>query len=565
MKDCCERDGETCRITVGTGSQRNLVEKFRGKFIREAQMIAGMEHPNIIRVTDVFEENGTAYYVMDYLPGGSLADNVKKYGPLTEAKAEEYIRQVADALSYIHSRNTVHLDVKPSNILLNAKGEAVLIDFGISKHYDDSGEQTSSTPVGISKGYAPLEQGRDGDVSQFKPTTDIYALGATLYYLVTGTVPPEASIVNEDGLTRPQGVSDSFWSVITGAMQPHRKNRPVDIDAFLAQLDGTNTKYVPEDDDEATTVIKPPKRPRLVWLWCLLGVLACAIVYVFFDHKGTAVESLGSIIVSSSPLGASIYLDGKDTEKTTPDTLKGVSIGVHSISLHLDGYMEFKDSVSVDEGGMSFISSELKKAVVIPLTNSHPEDSINTTQNGQVSVNSPSGSVSTVTSTSEKNDTFIRLSLNKNKVAVGEPIIATLKLFDNTNRLTGFEDVEFPKFNDFQIKEIEAPQSIEFQRELVDGEIYNTAILRRWELTPQKAGILTIDSCKMVCLVHVKIPKQQTGSSIEDFFDEYITQRKHVSTPSCNVTVTQTSPHTEATASQSGENHFSDAPQTAAP
>lgn len=254
MKDSCERDGDICHVTVGTGSQSNLVKKFRRKFIREAQMIAGMEHPNIIRVTDVFEENGTAYYVMDYLPGGSLADKVKKDGPLTEAKAEQYIRQVADALSYIHSRNTVHLDVKPSNILLNAKDETVLIDFGISKHYDDSGEQTSSTPIGISKGYAPLEQGRDGDVSQFKPSTDIYALGATLYYLITGIVPAEASIVNEDGLTRPQGITDRLWGAINKAMQPRQKDRPQSVDDFLSCLvlsdyvvDSSNT---PAQDEE---------------------------------------------------------------------------------------------------------------------------------------------------------------------------------------------------------------------------------------------------------------------------------------------------------------------------
>ena len=236
MKDCCERDGSTSLVTVGTGSQRYLVEKFRGKFIKEAQMIAGMHHPHIVSVTDVFEENGTAYYVMEKLPGGSLADMIKKDGPFPEAKAEVYIRQIADALAYIHLRNTVHLDVKPANILLNEKGDAILIDFGISKHYDDSGEQTSSTPVGISKGYAPLEQNQDGDVSQFKPSTDIYALGATFYHLVTAKIPPEASIVNEDGLERPQSISDRVWTAIRKAMQPRRKDRPQSIPEFLNLL-----------------------------------------------------------------------------------------------------------------------------------------------------------------------------------------------------------------------------------------------------------------------------------------------------------------------------------------
>jgi serine/threonine protein kinase len=264
MKDCCERDESSSQVTVGTGSQRQLVEKFRGKFIREAQMIASMDHSNIVRVIDVFEENGTAYYVMDNLPGGSLAEKVKKQGPLPEAVAEKYIRQVADALAYIHEQNTVHLDVKPSNILLNAKGNAVLIDFGISKHYDDSGEQTSSTPVGISKGYAPLEQGRDGDVAQFKPSTDIYALGATLYFLVTGQVPPEASFVYEDGLDRPIGVSDKIWQAIAQAMEPKRKDRPQDIASFLNLLgeapvaDSKATrKQEPLDDETVIEDIHP--------------------------------------------------------------------------------------------------------------------------------------------------------------------------------------------------------------------------------------------------------------------------------------------------------------------
>lgn len=270
MKDCCERDLSTSHVSVGTGSQRELVSKFRDKFLREAQMIAGLDSPHIVKIHDVFEENGTAYYVMENLSGGSLADKVKKEGPLSEAQAEKYIRQVADALAYIHERNTVHLDVKPSNILLNAKGEAVLIDFGISKHYDKAGEQTSSTPIGISKGYAPLEQGRDGDVSQFKPSTDIYALGATLYHLVSGLVPPDASIVMEDGLDRPQGVSARLWNVIIKAMQPMRAKRPQSIPDFIAllnrqggktQKESAKNKPVSQESDETVVVHKASEPP----------------------------------------------------------------------------------------------------------------------------------------------------------------------------------------------------------------------------------------------------------------------------------------------------------------
>ena len=265
MKNCCERERTANQVTVGTGSQKDLVTKFLSKFIREAQMIASMNHPHIVGVHDIFEENGTAYYVMECLDGGSLSDRVRKHGPLPEDEAENYIRQVADALSFIHARNTVHLDVKPSNILLNAQGKAVLVDFGISKHYDESGEQTSFTPVGISKGYAPLEQGRDGDVSQFTPCTDIYALGATLYHLVTGTIPQEASIINEEGLSRPDGISDRLWCAIEKCMQPKRKDRPQCIADFLALLE-TDTMIIVEEEctviEEECAVVEddPPKR-----------------------------------------------------------------------------------------------------------------------------------------------------------------------------------------------------------------------------------------------------------------------------------------------------------------
>ena len=236
-----------------------LAAQFLTKFIKEARILANLDHPHIVRVTDVFEENETAYYVMDYLPGGSLADRMKKVGPFSEDRAEAFVRQIADALAYVHSKNMVHLDVKPANILLNAKGEAVLIDFGISKHYDKTGEQTSSTPIGVSKGYAPLEQGRGGDVSQFKPSTDVYSLGATFYHLVTGFPPPEASIVNEDGLEQPQGISDRCWYAIRQAMQPRRKDRPQSMQAFLALLDGGG-------EEEGTVLLQttaPVKEPMV--------------------------------------------------------------------------------------------------------------------------------------------------------------------------------------------------------------------------------------------------------------------------------------------------------------
>ena len=283
MKDACSRDEFTSRVEVPVSGQVELVSQFRAKFIREARLIAEFEHAHIVKIYDVFEENGTAYYVMEHIDGGSLSSLVREKGPLPEQQALKYIREIGSALSYIHEKNILHLDVKPANILLRNNGQAVLIDFGISKHYDSGGHQTSSAPVGVSPGYAPIEQYRSGDVATFSPATDIYSLGATLYYLVCGTVPPPATeIVDADSLDRPSGMSDKVWSVIHQAMHPVVKSRPQSVADFLSLLDG-----VSKTADTGGQVPKPVgKRRGRTWLWILLGVLAAAMLVLILLLSG---------------------------------------------------------------------------------------------------------------------------------------------------------------------------------------------------------------------------------------------------------------------------------------
>ena len=267
MREYCNRDTDTSQVTIGSEGSRDVVDKFRAKFVKEAQNIACLKHPHIISIYDVFEENGTAYYVMEFLDRGSLAELVKQRDRLAEADALRYIRQIADALRYIHARNMNHLDVKPGNILIDETDGAVLIDFGLSKRYDDEGNQTSTTPVGISHGYAPLEQYKKGGVGTFSPSTDIYSLGATLYKLITGNTPPDANDVNDEGLPAfPSYISPSVASAIEQTMQPRRKDRPQSIEAFLALLDVPVTPVAKEEvrEDEETVVIKevPSISPR---------------------------------------------------------------------------------------------------------------------------------------------------------------------------------------------------------------------------------------------------------------------------------------------------------------
>lgn len=241
MSGYCLRDEYSNLITIPTVSNVEFVERFKDKFLKEARHIAQLKHPNIVNIIDVFEENGTAYYVMDFIEGGSLVEKVQREGPLPENVAKRYILQIADALNYIHQRYMNHLDVKPGNIMLSRNDNAILIDFGLSKQYDSqTGHQTSTTPVGISHGYAPMEQYKEGGVSEFSPETDIYSLGGTLYYLLTGERPPVSQEINEDGLRLDQlkakNVSWPTISAIINAMKPRKKERTHDINTFIAEL-----------------------------------------------------------------------------------------------------------------------------------------------------------------------------------------------------------------------------------------------------------------------------------------------------------------------------------------
>ena len=265
MKDFCMRVDGSTYVSVPSTGFKEQTDRYRQKFIKEAKNIASLSHPNIVKVIDVFEENGTVYYVMEYLEGDSLRQLMEN-GPLPEQQAVAYIRQIGDALRYMHDeKHLCHLDVKPSNIMLNAEGMAMLIDFGISKSYDEKGNETSSTPVGLTEGYAPLEQ-YENALREFSPATDIYSLGATLLALLTGQVPPKASIVNEDGLgSCPPYISQNVWQAINAAMQPKRKDRPQHISTFLDILDNGLPEATRRVDDQPavpTTPIAPTPAPH---------------------------------------------------------------------------------------------------------------------------------------------------------------------------------------------------------------------------------------------------------------------------------------------------------------
>ncbi len=261
-KEYCDRDA-TSHITIGTQNNIELVAQLKNKFIKEARNISRLHHPNIITIHDVFQENDTAYYVMEFVDGASLSEIVKQHGAMSESEAVRYILKIAEAVGYMHSLSMNHLDLKPANIMVRqSDGEPILIDFGLSKQYNASGDQTSTTPVGISHGFAPIEQYRPGGVATFTPQTDVYALGATFYNLLTGMVPPHYSDILEDGLPEfPQSISKEVAKVVEHAMEIKKNKRPATIDAFVSELSGyavceSSTSDIKENTTQGVQVLK---------------------------------------------------------------------------------------------------------------------------------------------------------------------------------------------------------------------------------------------------------------------------------------------------------------------
>ncbi len=161
----------------------------RNKFLEEGQRIAQFQHPSIVKVFTLFEENNTAYMVMEFLRGKTLLKMVEESGPLEERLIVQLIEQVAGALGVVHQANVIHRDIKPENIIVTVDNRAVLVDFGTAREF--AAGKTRKMTTMLTPGYAPLEQ--YGQHARFGVFTDIYSLGATTYHLLTGQVPIQAT------------------------------------------------------------------------------------------------------------------------------------------------------------------------------------------------------------------------------------------------------------------------------------------------------------------------------------------------------------------------------------
>lgn len=248
---------------TSTDGYRDEVEASRKAFRTEARRLNEISGrcPYIISVNEVFDANDTTYYVMEFVDGKTLSDyvchHVENTGrPLSEEEALALFRPLSEAVCFLHDNRVLHQDIKPGNVMLclNEQGRLYpkLIDFGLSKHYDAQGQPTSTINMaGYSEGYAPLEQYRG--IKNFAPTVDVYALGATLYFMLTGTRPRAAGDMLPDDIRTAllaAGVSTVTCEAVVHAMEESRNHRTPDVRTFMQELERTEVGTVQIEDDE---------------------------------------------------------------------------------------------------------------------------------------------------------------------------------------------------------------------------------------------------------------------------------------------------------------------------
>ena len=278
------------------GIDSSMLEKLRLQFRQEAATLARLDHANLVRVTDFFEERGNSYLVMDFLEGDTLAERIEREGALPEAQVVDLASQLLGALSYCHSQGVLHRDIKPQNILLRPDGRAILIDFGLVKLWDASNPQTQTVMRGMgTPEYAPPEQYATTE-QHTGPRSDLYALGATLYHALTGERPLSAT----DRMALPErfvtprtiapGITAQTESVILKAMSLTLRDRWSSAEEMTTALKHGSGVLPPQpvypahpptevltgqsDHLPAGTVAQPPKeRGGKGWLWGIGGVV----------------------------------------------------------------------------------------------------------------------------------------------------------------------------------------------------------------------------------------------------------------------------------------------------
>ena len=359
MKAINLRDGSD--VTVSIPSNKATFESQRNKFKKEAKRLRKLDNPHIVKVYDLFEENGTVYYVMDLIDGRSLNNIVKTDGPMNESAAMNVFRQMLDALKVVHNQEPMmlHLDIKPSNIMLDKSGNAFLLDFGSSKLIDLD-NSNSTTGFTFSPNYAPPEL-IDQNKNRMGPWTDLYELGATLYHILTGQQPPTASEILENGenaFNFPETTSKDTRKLILWLMASSRAKRPKTVEDVQKLFEQTGVdpepKPRPEPKPESP---KPPKKTGNSSLKIGVTIITTLVLLFFmklllFDNSKS--KSSDSLINPRDTVVVPEWLTGEDSIAYIENAILQSPISVEDLL----GLMEVH---SIEQSLSKYDNSEMEK------------------------------------------------------------------------------------------------------------------------------------------------------------------------------------------------------------
>jgi serine/threonine protein kinase len=307
-----ERRGN--QVIVSNAANQIYFDQQKDKFKKEALRLTNLNHPNLVKVHELFEENGTAYFMMDYIDGVSLRTKLIRNGRLPENLVLNYLKQVLSALEVAHRQNIWHLDIKPENIMVDKHGHAYLIDFGASKHIEQGGTLTTSLALAYTRNYCPPEladlslESETSFVQALKeigPWTDIYSLGATMYNLLTENIPPSSNRLYKDGRNAfifPSGVSSSTQNLIVWMMKPDREKRPQNGNDILQSLDSSHRQSHNLKEKEETIVKGytipnsqlnvTEKNRSTFWWYVIAAILIVALIIGYSYHTNNTSSNI---------------------------------------------------------------------------------------------------------------------------------------------------------------------------------------------------------------------------------------------------------------------------------
>ncbi len=255
----CIRSSSSYHI-IPQGIEEDVFNKLKQRFVEEAQTVSQLNNEAVVKVIDIFDENGTSYMVMPFVEGVTLQSMVENKGPLEYDVAVNYVVQICEALAYIHSQGILHRDVTPDNVLVTPQQKIVLIDFGSARKFVDNKTQRHTTIV--KPGYAPLEQ--HSATSRKGAFTDLYSVGAVFYYLVTGKRPMDATervlVKMKEPVELNHDIPAPINAIIMKAMEMDGANRYQSANEFINDIFSVDSpkddKEQGNNDDVATVVIQ---------------------------------------------------------------------------------------------------------------------------------------------------------------------------------------------------------------------------------------------------------------------------------------------------------------------